>query len=94
MRRASKVDSNHARILRVFQQAGCEVLDLHTVGDGCPDVLIYKRGVPSPGRAVGFWLVEIKSARGKFTPQQQAFHRRWPVQVVRSEAEALALVGR
>ena len=87
MRRASKVDTNHARILRVFQQAGCEVLDLHAVGSGCPDLLLLTR----TDRMV---FVEVKSPRGKLGAQQNAFRMRWPVQIVRSEAEALALVGR
>lgn len=92
MRRAAKRDGNHTEIVRGLRQAGCQVLDLGAVGDGCPDLLVRRAG-----RLI---LMEIKdgakppSAR-KLTPDQLVFHALWgdSVVVVTSLEEALAAVG-
>jgi hypothetical protein len=77
-------DKNHAEVVELFLHAGLEVLDLSAVGGGVPDVLLGKRD-----RLV---LVEVKIAKGKLTPEQEAFHQKWPVRVVRSLEDAMALV--
>jgi hypothetical protein len=41
MRRAAKVDANHADIVKALRAAGCGVLDLSKVGNGCPDLLVH-----------------------------------------------------
>lgn len=95
MRRAAKVDANHAEIVKALRSAGCWVLDLSAVGQGCPDLLVH-----GPTYSWDFRLIEIKdgnkppSAR-KLTPAQIEFHAgcRGPVVVVNSVAEALAAVG-
>ncbi|MDQ3287659.1 MAG: hypothetical protein M3Q42_05240 [Pseudomonadota bacterium] len=95
MRRGARTDDNHAAILAVFRRLGALVCDTSHVGGGFPDALVSWRGRILP--------VEIKdgakppSAR-KLTAAQCMFHAEWeragtPVHVVKTEAEALALLG-
>ena len=83
--RAAKVDLNQRIIVSAFRAMGCCVLHLHTVGQGCPDLLVGRKGT--------VWLVEVKGPKGKLTPDQEVFHASWPVHVVRSVDDVLALVG-
>lgn len=95
MRRAAKVDANHAEIVDVLRSAGCCVLSLHAVGNGCPDLLASRPFYPHELK-----LLEVKdgakppSAR-KLTPDQEAFHAKWkgPIYVVKSVDEALDVMG-
>jgi len=95
MRRAAKVDANHAEIVATLRAAGCWVLDLSAVGRGCPDLLVH-----GPVHNWDFKLIEIKDGRKvpsarKLTPDQIKFHAgcRGPVVVVTSVDEALAAFG-
>jgi hypothetical protein len=95
MRRAAKVDANHAEIAKALRSAGCGVLDLSAVGNGCPDLLVH---APTHPHAVA--LIEVKDgkkspSKRKLTPAQQEFHATWrgPIAVVTNVAEALAAVG-
>ncbi len=88
MRRASRTDGNHAAIVAALRCVGCLVADCSRVGHGFPDVLILHRGTCQ------LVLIEIKTLKGKRTPDQVRFEARgWPVQIVRSVEEALAVVG-
>jgi hypothetical protein len=97
MRRAAKVDANHAEIVRALRAAGCGVLDLSRVGDGCPDLLVHAPTHPACQFGI---LLEIKdgnkppSAR-KLTPAQLKFHAAWKgfLFVVENVEQALAAVG-
>jgi hypothetical protein len=85
------VDSNQAEIVAALRKAGCEVLSLAAVGNGCPDLLIL-----APDGELK--LVELKDgnkppSKQKLTPHQVAFHKRWPVSVVTNWAEALNVVA-
>lgn len=95
MRRAAKVDANQPEIVKALRNAGCGVLDLSAVGNGCPDLLVHAPFYP--------WkhlLLEVKdgskppSAR-KLTPDQQRFHEKWKgwIHVVTSVDEAFDAVG-
>ena len=88
MRRAAKVDLNHRELVQTFRALGAEVQDLSRVGCGCPDLL-----VSHGGRS---FLVEVKGARGKLTPDQRDWHNRWqaPVYIVRTVEEAVSLLNR
>lgn len=79
---ASRTDANQNLIVRSLRQNGATVTLLHTVGQGCPDLLV---GIN--GRNI---LLEIKTATGKLTPQQLDWHRDWRGQifVVRSVQDA------
>ena len=97
MRRAAKVDANHAEIVAALRSAGCGVLDLSAVGKGCPDLLVHPPEFPANRMA---FLMEIKdgkkppSAR-KLTPAQVKFHAEWKgwVYTVTNAEEALKAAG-
>jgi hypothetical protein len=89
-RYAARVDANQARIVKALRKIGVAVTPLHTVGNGCGDLLASFRGI---------WAVlEIKdgskppSAR-KLTPAERLWIslQHAPVHVVTTEAEAIAV---
>lgn len=95
MRRKAKRDDNHAEVVKALRAAGCWVLDLAAVGDGCPDLLVH-----GPTYPWDFRLLEVKDgakspSRRTLTPDQVEFHTgcRGPIVVVNSPAEALAAMG-
>ena len=92
MRRAAKTDSNHKEIVKGLRKAGCTVLDLSAVGNGCPDICV--------GRAGHNWLFEIKDgekppSQRKLTMMEQAFFASWrgSVEVVKSLDEAIESIN-
>lgn len=67
---AKKVDKNQLEIVNALKGMGASVLDLSTVGKGCPDLAVGYRGVTV--------LVEIKSSdKAKFTEPQLRFMGEW-----------------
>ena len=78
MRRAARVDRNQQEIVQHLRKLGATVQPLHTVGQGCPDLIVGYGGLN--------YLIEIKdgekppSAR-KLTPDEQAWHDDWCGQV-------------
>ena len=94
MRRASKIDANQKRIVSALRRTGARVLSLAAVGQGCPDLLVYRESVDS------LYMLEIKdgdkppsAGRNRISPHQRQFHRDWPVMVVCSVDEALKAIG-
>lgn len=92
MARARKVDANQQEIISALRAIGCTVLPLHTVGSGCPDLLVGRCGVN--------YLLEIKDGKKppscrKLTKDQVDFHAMWrgQVAVVTSVNEAFKAVG-
>lgn len=79
MRIIAKRDRNHAEIVKRFRDLGCSVLDLGSVGGGCPDILVGYGGINA--------LVEIKdgskppSAR-TLTSDQVDFFASWRGDVI------------
>jgi len=94
VRRASKVDANQKEVVERFEAFGCSVLHLHTVGQGCPDLLVGISGVNV--------LVEIKDggkveSKQKLSDKQVEWHEEWrgrKVEVVKTIADVLELVNR
>jgi hypothetical protein len=91
-KRAAKVDGNQAEIVKVLREAGATVQPLHTVGSGCPDLLVGFRGRN--------YLLEVKDGRKppsarKLTPDQKPWHEAWRGQarVVTNLFEALEAIG-
>ena len=88
MRRAAKVDGNHAEIVEHFRARGCSVVSLAALGRGVPDLLVAKQGVT--------WLVEVKQPKKKQNLLQESWIDKWHGcwAVVRDEAgvENLVLV--
>jgi hypothetical protein len=103
MRRAARTDGNQGEIVAGLRQAGCSVLLLYQVGQGCPDLLVgTRKGCPECGReAAANFLLEVKdgskpaSAR-KLTPDEQVFFSSWrgQIEIASSIEDALRVVGR
>ena len=90
MRKAAKVDANHAAIVGALRACGARVLSLAAVGKGCPDVLCEHRG--------RLRLFEIKNGKlppsaRRLTPAQEEFHRDWLVTIVDSVEGAIAALA-
>ena len=78
-RRASKVDRNQAEIVGALRAIGASVQPLHTVGQGCPDLLVGFRG--------DNLLVEVKDgdlppSGRKLNERQAEWHGQWRGRVV------------
>lgn len=92
MRRIARVDTNQAAMVAALRQIGATVQPLHTVGQGCPDLLVGYRGVN--------YLFEVKdgakapSAR-KLTLAETDWHTNWQGRVVTVETieQALQAIG-
>ena len=78
MFRAARVDSNQSEVTKALRKIGASVQLLHSVGKGCPDMLVGYKG--------NNYLLEIKdgekreSAR-KLTAEQTIWHYDWKGQV-------------
>lgn len=90
--RAARIDANQPEIVAALRKAGCTVQHLHSVGRGCPDLLVGRAGVN--------YLLEIKdggkaASDQKLTPDQVVWHRDWggSVAVVDGVVGALKAVG-
>jgi hypothetical protein len=78
-------DSTHADIVRWYEQAYCNVIDLSHVGGGCPDILI------ALNRQCCV-LREIKSDMGSLEASQKTFQATWrgpKIEIVRTQADVL-----
>ena len=91
-----KTDANQGEVVKALRKAGCSVVSLAPIGDGCPDLLV--------GRAGHTFLLEVKNPeyRCKSDPgkdlsdDEVAFLAAWRggvVSVVYGVVEALASVG-
>lgn len=80
------MDGSQPAIVEALRRCGAWVLHLHTVGQGCPDLLVWNRGK--------YILVECKSPGEKINKQQAEFIAECPgeVHVVRTPEEALRAV--
>lgn len=91
-RRAAKVDANQPEIVAAARAMGCSVQPLHTVGQGCPDLLVGISGTND------LWEVKdgslVPSAR-RLTPDQIEWHDAWRghVQVIDSVEKAVARIN-
>jgi hypothetical protein len=90
-RRAARVDDNQGDIVAALRKMGCSVLPLHTVGSGCPDLLI--------GYDTINLLLEVKDgskvpSAQSLTPAQEDFFRDWlgQAEVVNSPEQAVKYV--
>ena len=84
MRYRARVDKNQKEIVKYFRDNKCLVLHLHTIGQGCPDLLVEIKG--------HLVLVEVKD-KSVLTPAQIEFHRKWSTSVIiNSIADAKKLI--
>lgn len=84
---AARTDANQTEIVRVLRAAGCSVVSLHRVGDGCPDLLV--------GRCGRNYVLEVKVDGRGLNDRQKDWHRTWGGQraVVTTPEGALYAVG-
>ena len=85
MRRAARVDANQADIVAAMRKMGASVQPLHTIGKGCPDIMIgYRR------RNL---LAELK-AGSELTMDQLKWKTEWRGQwaMIRSVDEAISFL--
>lgn len=82
-----RTDSNQSAIVSALRTVGASVESLADVGAGVPDLLVGFRGQNH--------LMEVKTAKGKLTGDQELWHKTWRGQkvVVRTVDEALAAIG-
>ena len=87
--RAKRVDVNQKDIVNALKMFGATVVDLSSVGKGCPDLLM--------GFNNKTYLIEVKrDSKAKFTPQQLQFNELWRgglVVRVETVQDALALLN-
>lgn len=88
MRTAAKKDLNHNAIKGTFESLGCYVLDLWQLGKGKPDMWV------ADLQHARTFFVEVKSKRGKRSPDQIDWANNCPVPtyVIRSEEAAKSLI--
>ena len=90
MRRAPRLDGNHAEIVEALHRAGIQVRSMAEVGKGFPDLLVAFRGV--------LCLLEVKDGRlppseRQPTKAELGFISTWPrTYVVTSAEEAVRVV--
>jgi DNA-binding transcriptional regulator PaaX len=81
-----RVDGNQTAIVSALRRTGWLVQSLAGLGFGVPDLMVYHRATDR------MLLLELKTARGRITPQQRRLlDEGWPILIVRSVEEALAL---
>lgn len=94
---AARTDSNQASIMAALRRAGCMVLSLHRVGDGCADLLVWSPFARElrllEVKATGWKPPGPKAKKSRTRLAQEAFALRWPVSLVQTEEEALRAIG-
>ena len=86
MRLKARVDSNQVEVVKALRKIGAKVQHLHTVGAGCPDLLVgYRRKN---------YLLEVKVKGGQMGLAQIEWAETWPgeVHTVRTPEEAVSAV--
>jgi hypothetical protein len=91
-RRAAAVDRNQSEIVQALRTAGATVQPLHSVGRGCPDLLVGYHGKN--------WLIEVKDWQAsasdrKLRDTQVKWHDGWKghCAVAETTDAALAIIG-
>ena len=79
---ANKRDANEPGIIAALEALGCMVYRL----DKPVDLLVLHRGTVH--------LCEVKTRKGKLTADQREFSESWPIRVLRTVEDAIALVQR
>lgn len=72
--RAARTDANQTEIIKALRAMGCTVQPLHTVGNGCPDLLVGAHGATL--------LIECKDGKKppserRLTDDQIKWHGAW-----------------
>lgn len=90
--RAKRVDDNQAKLVKQIRRLGITVVHLHTIGKGCPDLLLGYRNKN--------FLIELKDSlktpsQKKLTTDEEEFFSTWRGQVNKCETidEIIKVVG-
>jgi hypothetical protein len=92
MRRAAKADRNQPEIVNMLRLVGCTVQHLHTIGKGCPDILV---GYQGKNYVLELKDGELPPSGRKLTDDEKKWHEDWrgEVHVVSNVREALDAIG-
>jgi hypothetical protein len=89
--RICRTDRNQAAIVKAIESIGASVQCLHTVGGGCPDLLVGFRGIN--------FLFEVKDgekapSKRKLTNVQKEWHPLWrgSAHIVKNSEEAIEIL--
>ena len=92
MRRNARIDVNQPEIVAAVRKMGCTVQHLHTIGQGCPDILVGVSGINL--------LWEIKDGEKppsgqRLTVDELFWHEAWrgQVAVVNSIEKAISTIN-
>lgn len=91
--RIRRTDKNHLPLMEQIRQIpGAEVLSIHTIGRGAPDLIL--------GFAKRNYLLEVKDpkqppSKRRLTEDEEKFHKSWPgsVHVVETLADVLRIIN-
>ena len=85
--KAARIDGNQKEIVKALRGVGASVQSMARLGKGAPDLLV--------GYGGQNWLMEVKADKGMLRALQAVWLSNWRgrVAVVRSTADALALIG-
>lgn len=83
--RRHRIDAKQARIVEVLRRCGALVLPLSDLGGNVADLLVCYRG--------RLFLQEVKADGQMPTTEQAAWLAAWGGHVVRSERQALKIIG-
>ena len=88
MRLVARVDANQNEIVAGLRSIGVSVQHIHMIGHGVPDLLCGFRGQT--------FLFEVKTAKGKLTPDEDAWLGEWRghAAIVRTIEDAIAELER
>lgn len=90
--RKKRTDGNQLKIMQQIRALGFQVISLHVVGKGCPDLLasIRKQNI----------LFEVKDPSQpkigrKLTPQESDFHKLWdgPVYIIETIEDVIKIIN-
>ena len=88
MKQHGRIDANQRAIVKLLRQwPGATVHSTADLGGGFPDLIL--------GYRQQTLILEVKTPKGKLTPQQEDWHSGWtgsPVVILRSEDDAIALM--
>lgn len=94
MKFARKADSNQPEIVKGLRKVGAKVQHIHTIGKGCPDILVAYQN--------RWFVAEVKDGNKppsaqQLTPDEKEWHEDFsqaaPVHIWRNLDEALATIG-
>ena len=83
-RQFHKVDTAQAEIVGALRLCGALVHSTAPLGHGFPDLVVWGNN--------RLWLLEVKTGKGRLTPEEVEFQKKWPVDIVRSAEEAIELI--